>query len=186
MSKSVNSIIVRICNAYGKEIKPELIAEYSSALEDLDPSLVGLAVDELIREETWMPTAALIRKTAKRIRVESSDKPAEPDHWRKEKYDCSICKDTAYVTVWTPEAMRWALSQATDRSFVREPPRRLNEAAAKCTCHRGQSRGGSAATYSPGIHVPVFPGCVSSKIDNLLKWANNWKPANYVAAFDEF
>lgn len=180
------SLVSELCTTYRVDMEIELVDRYTEALTDIEFELVEMAVAELIKESDWMPKASEIRRAAKRIEAESSDKPAEEEHWRKDSYDCPTCRDTGYVSIWTPDAMRWALSQAGNRTYATEPKRRLTEAAAKCTCSRGQSRGGSAATYDERLQLRVQPGSVKTKIESLMKWANQWQPANYVSEFESY
>lgn len=166
--------------------EPGVIDLYETSLAKIDLDLLHVTVSALMEELDWMPRPAAIIRKAKAIEAESSDKPAEEEHWRKDSYDCPTCRDTGYVSIWTPDAMRWALSQAGKRTYATEPRRCLTEAAAKCTCSRGQSRGGSAATYDERLQLRVQPGSVKTKIESLMKWANQWQPANYVDAFESY
>jgi hypothetical protein len=168
------------------DITLDLVDGYSGALESWDPVLLRAAVDELITVSRWMPKPAEILQVAKRLQSESSPKEAEPEHWRRDCFKCLTCRDTAYVAVWSAPAMRWALCHVGSIKRDREPARRLHEDVARCTCPRGQSRGGSTATYDPEFHVLVEGSGILQKVDRLVEWARSWKPANYVHELAQF
>jgi hypothetical protein len=159
---------------------------YVQSLSGIDTGLLNVTVSELMREVDWMPRPAAILRKAKEIDAASSDKPAEEEHWRKDRYDCLLCRDTGYVTVWTRDALKWALHQAGSKPCEKEPKRRLSEAAAKCTCSRGKSRGGNATEYNDAGHVRIEPGSTGQKVDQLMVWAKQWKPSNYVEALEAY
>ena len=186
LNYSITVMIDRFCSVFNVDLTDELIDEYTKAVDDLEPSCIQVATDELIKESTFMPKPAEIRRAAKRIAAESSSKPAEPEHWRRDTYRCQICRDTGYVTIWHPRAMAAAIAYLANKATEDTFRRNQYPAAAKCTCQRGQDCPGSTRTYNPDSDVKIDQWSHGERVKALLERAKNFKPPNYVPEFDEW
>lgn len=191
--KAIAAIVSRLCTVYSVDVSPDLMRAYVDALDDCEHDALDLAADQLVKESEWMPKPAELRRTAKRILAESSRGQAEPEDWRRDTYQCPICRDTGWVRVWHPEALRTAIEHHEGRTTIERLRRRMYEAVAKCTCQRGQARPGSAITYDPDAMPVVQPGTTASQLEALLAWAATHRidttPSdmpNYVPEFEHF
>ena len=182
----IASIVARLCTCFNVPASDDLTTSYVRTLEDIAPAIIEAAGDELLRESTWMPKPAEIRRVAKRIAAESPSQPAEPEHWQRDAYRCQNCRDTGYVTIWHPRAVAAAIAYLANKATEDTFRRNQYQAAAKCRCQRGQDRPGSAATYNPDSHVKIDHWSHSERVKALLERVKNLKPLNYVPEFDEW
>lgn len=185
--------VSRLCTAFGKPITPELVAEFTDALNDIPEPFVADAFQECIRECEHRPPPSVVRKYAKRLQAEAARETREPEDWRRDTYSCLLCRDTGWVRVWHPEALRTAIEHHDGRTTIERLRRRMYEAVAKCRCQRGQDRPGSAITYDPDAMPIVEPGTTASQLEALVAWAATHRlrttPSdmpNYVPEFEHF
>lgn len=185
----IASIVARLCTCFNVPASDDLTTGYVSTLDDIDPVIIEAAADELLKESTWMPKPAEIRKVAKRIAAESPSQPAEPEHWQRDAYRCQNCRDSGYVCVWHPTAMQSAIWHI--RGLIPRERLRLPTCDARCTCSIGMAKpaGVSKRKYTgsdaapepvryrspPMIHVDPSMSA-TQQIDTLLAWARTWEP----------
>jgi hypothetical protein len=193
----IGAIVARLCTVYGVPVSDDLTTGYVSTLEDIEPEFVEIAADELLKESTWMPKPAEIRKTAKRIASECPAQPAEPDHWRRDAYRCQTCRDTGYVTVWHPTAMQSAIWHT--HGLIARERLRLPTCDARCSCAIGDLKPSGVRkrkfASSTEAQEPVrFKSPPTLRVDaalspadqiaGLLAWAASWQPKEKTYEWD--
>lgn len=183
MSDAVSRILSRFSSVYGRELSPELIAEWEIVLGEYPPALLTEACDELMGESTFFPKPAEILAIVRRLQAEAAKAQAEPDeHWKRDTYTCHICRDTGYVSVWHPFALQSALCLV--RGQISRQSLKLYECAAKCSCQRGQDRPGKAQTLSNESVIIDRTASFQDQIESLLAWAKSRAFGQRVDEFD--
>lgn len=183
---TIATAVSQLATVFSVDMTDDLLEAYYVALSDIDASLVKVAADELLKEAQFMPRPAELRRAAKRIQAESSDKPAELEHWRRDRYNCLLCRDTGFVTIWHPKTMQAAIRFRDGRITEEQFARVRYEAVARCSCRIGESKPQQIVQYDESKDIRIT--CVSqkSKFDLVTAWAAGYTPPNYVNDFDRF
>lgn len=188
---STTKALSKISAAFGTSLDEATVVVWREALADAEPSAIEKAADEWIANERWAPKPADIRKAALVIAAESNRAPAEPEHYRRDTFTCSVCTDTGLVEVWHPQTIR----------DIRANKNRLKyrTVVVRCTCNTGANHPlGSPPKRGDGHQRNSLPQITSSicirlrgsyknAVTAMKQWVDD--PANlpsYVASFDEW
>jgi len=187
MANTVTKAYARLCTVYSREANDDQLVEYRRLLSDIPEGILQEAVDELLSECKWMPTPAEIIKVANRLKAEASRGTTEPDHWRQNTYKCPACQDTGLRFVWHPSAMKASIQRVAGRMDERSWRGRLCTCTVRCTCAAGDRIAPRQSRHGEPTQLLQFDGSrmlevdrnlrVSERIEQLLKWAREWKPA---------
>jgi len=165
----------RLCTGLHQEINPDELAIWKDVLCDLPDDALILAVDEWLRRDThWMPRPGELRAIAVHIKHDLHPTLSEDAHWRRDHYECSICRDTGFVTIWHQTAVTIALAFAAGEIQSREQRAAWATAAAKCTCAAGEKKGGHAAVYRCDRDLLVdTTQSITKQKESLDEWARS-------------